>query len=192
MNKLLLIFLLVGCGSLETGKKIETKPVLALNENIRQEANGIDSIVQDAIDSKQVDNLAQVKPKTDKIRMNTVEVDSIIFDLQRYMENDANEKAELVQQIKELENKTSFRTYLPWVILFLGIAIAVLGRFMFNSIGATIAGGLMASASVGVHQYYDLIAKFELFILFIFIIYAVFMFIIKKEQIEKETKNDIM
>ena len=181
----------MGCGSIAPPPQVDTKPVLALNKDTRQEANGIDSIVQNAIKTKQVDNLVQVKPKTDKIRMNTIEVDSIIFDVQKYMENDAKEKAELRQQIKELEDKTSFKTYLPWFILILGIAIALMGRFMFHSIGATIGGGLMASMSIGIHQYYDLIAKFELLILGAFIAYALFMVVIKREQIVKAPKDDI-
>ena len=186
MRYLIFILLLVGCESYEPVNAPSVEPVLKANVGIRSEADEVDRVVDKAIETKDTSELVQVKPRTDKIRSKTIEVDSIIFDVKRYIEEDAKRDAKRDRRLDELEKKTNFRTYLPWTILGLGIIIALLGRFMFHSIGATIGGGLMAFLSIVIHQYYDAIAKLGAIFLMLLVFYLVGMFIVKHEQIKKK------
>ena len=189
MKHLILILFLVGCNDVfYEAPAISTKPALEANADTREQANDVDEVVEKAIKEDDTSNLHQVKPKTDKIRANTIFVDSAIFDMKAYMENDAKEKAKMRKRIEELESKTSFKTYIPWAIFITGIIIAVLGRFMFQSVGATISGGLVAFASIGVHQYYDAIAKFGMAIFISLLLYLVGMIAVKHEIVSKAKK----
>jgi len=176
MKLLLIALICFSCASDDPSVMVES--ALAYNVDTRQQATDIDIIVDKAIETKQTQELVYVKPKTDKIRSNSIELDSLVFDFKNYQEKtDA--------KIKELEDKTSFRTYLPWFILFAGIGSALIGRFVFNSVGATIGGGVVACLSVAVNQYYDHIAKFGGAILLLFVAYIVGAVIIKHEQVVK-------
>ena len=180
---------MVGCNDVfYEAPTISTKPALEANADTREQATEVDKVVEKAIKEDDTSNLHQVKPKTDKIRANTILVDSIIFDIKAHMERDAKEKAELSNRITELESKTSFRTYLPWAILVTGVVIALMGRFMFQSVGATILGGLIASMSVAVYQYFDLIAKWGLAIFIVLILFIVGMIAVKHEIVSKAKK----
>jgi len=169
----------------------------AKTESIRANSGQAKEIVKDAIAKKDLTELPKVPPLMDQNVSDSIIVDSAVFDLVSMLKQAETqihtlkeENKKLVQENKELKERGSFRTLLPWFIVLGGVACAVMGRFMFNSISATISGVGIAISSIVVNAQYNNIEKYGSWIFWGIVAYIVFSLIIKHEFKSKLAKDE--